>query len=62
MALTKYFRLANYSWMWSEGYYLHRLLTHTFEEQHMLGRWGIQEHHAFEGSSLLSEQCSPYAA
>jgi len=36
MALTKYFRLTNYSWMWSEGYYLHRLLTHTFEEQHVL--------------------------
>jgi len=36
IVLTKYFRLTNYAWMWSEGYYLHRLLSDTFEEQHRL--------------------------
>merc|ERR1711936_1112452 len=35
--LTKYFRLTNYTWMWSEGFYLHKLLSNTFEEQQKLG-------------------------
>ena len=30
---TKYFRLTNYTWMFCEGYYLHRLLVNTFEEE-----------------------------
>ena len=33
MMLTKYFRLTNYTWMFCEGYYLHRLLANTFEEE-----------------------------
>ncbi len=31
--LSKYFRLTNYTWMFCEGYYLHRLLANTFEEE-----------------------------
>ena len=31
--ITKYFRLTNYTWMFCEGYYLHRLLVNTFEEE-----------------------------
>ena len=31
--LSKYFRLTNYTWMYCEGYYLHRLLANTFEEE-----------------------------
>ena len=34
--LTKYFRLTNYTWMFCEGYYLHRLLANTFEEERSL--------------------------
>ena len=34
--LTKYFRLTNYTWMWTEGFYLYRLLSNTFEEQQRL--------------------------
>ena len=33
---TMYFRLTNFSWMFCEGYYLHRLLANTFEEQRSL--------------------------
>ena len=36
MMLTKYFRLTNYTWMFCEGYYLHRLLANTFEEERSL--------------------------
>ena len=34
--LTMYFRLTNYTWMFCEGYYLHRLLANTFEEERSL--------------------------
>ena len=34
--LTKYFTLTNYTWMFCEGYYLHRLLANTFEEERSL--------------------------
>ena len=34
--LSKYFRLTNYTWMFCEGYYLHRLLANTFEEERSL--------------------------
>ena len=33
LMITKYFRLTNYTWMFCEGYYLHRLLVNTFEEE-----------------------------
>lgn len=33
---SKYFRLTNYTWMFCEGYYLHRLLVNTFEEKRSL--------------------------
>ena len=33
---TQYFRLTSYYWMFCEGYYLHRLLANTFEEQRSL--------------------------
>lgn len=36
LMLTKYFRLTNYTWMFCEGYYLHRLLANTFEEERSL--------------------------
>eukprot|EP00095_Tigriopus_kingsejongensis_P004606 snap_masked-scaffold2114_size20529-processed-gene-0.1 protein:Tk04606 transcript:snap_masked-scaffold2114_size20529-processed-gene-0.1-mRNA-1 annotation:"calcitonin gene-related peptide type 1 receptor" len=36
MMLSKYFRLTNYTWMYCEGYYLHRLLANTFEEERSL--------------------------
>jgi len=46
MMLTKYFRLTNYTWMFCEGYYLHRLLANTFEEERSITfilsiGWGI---------------------
>eukprot|EP00093_Oithona_nana_P000734 00734.XXX_908_2324_1 [CDS] Oithona nana genome sequencing. len=46
MMLTKYFRLTNYTWMFCEGYYLHRLLANTFEEERSLAfilsiGWGV---------------------
>ena len=46
MMLTKYFRLTNYTWMFCEGYYLHRLLANTFEEERSLAfilsiGWGM---------------------
>ena len=37
LMLSKYFRLTNYTWMFCEGYYLHRLLANTFEEERSLG-------------------------
>ena len=36
LMLTMYFRLTNYTWMFCEGYYLHRLLANTFEEERSL--------------------------
>jgi len=44
--MSKYFRLTNYAWMWNEGFYLHRLLSNTFEEHQKLGfllifGWGL---------------------
>ncbi|XP_059085295.1 calcitonin gene-related peptide type 1 receptor-like isoform X2 [Tigriopus californicus] len=44
--LSKYFRLTNYTWMYCEGYYLHRLLANTFEEERslkviLLIGWGL---------------------
>jgi hypothetical protein len=34
--LTKYFRLTNYMWMFSEGFYLHKLIASAFAEQKSL--------------------------
>ena len=48
LMLSKYFRLTNYTWMYCEGYYLHRLLANTFEEERsikviLLIGWGKKD-------------------
>lgn len=39
--LTKYFRLTNYSWMFCEGFYLHKLIAAAFAEERNLYKFYI---------------------